>query len=226
MRPGFQSKAVRPFAAAAAAGILTVGLVTAPPAAPVALPRAEVHALTLVVTTVDIPTTVTPTSPRSAAANQTANDTAEPPDFLALAASILEYLNSLGFGAAPGLAAIGLSGFVVAFAATAYAWNHVADTVNPGLSFLRIPKVPKFPVCFAGQTCASGAAAAQARVIKPALGALKPARAAVKPAGRSVATSKRDPGAAKVRDAQKSTPSAASTSGKATGKRARTAATH
>ncbi|WP_445166054.1 hypothetical protein ACTXG7_19535 [Mycolicibacterium sp. Dal123E01] len=229
MRPGFPRTAVRPLAAAAAAGILTLGLVTAPPAAAVALPRTEVHAVALATfTTVGFPTPVTPTSaPRPAAASQTANDTSEPPDFLAFAASILEYLNSLGFGAGPGLAAIGLSGFVVAFAATAYAWNAFANTVNPGLRFLRVPPVPKFPVCFAGQKCATSTASAQARATTPAV-------SPVKPASRGVATSKRDPSAARsnsstaatVRGTKKSAPSAASSVAKGTSKRDRTAGAH
>jgi len=209
MRPGLPSTAVRPFTAAAAAGILTLGLVTASPTTAVALPRTEAHVVALAaVTTVDIPATVTPASAPRPAASQTANDTSTPPDFLAFAASILDYLNSLGLGAGPGLAAIGLSGFVVAFAATAYAWNGFANTVNPGLRFLHLPPVPKFPVCFAGQKCATASASAQARVIKPTGGL-------VTPAGPGAATSKRatsdknNTSSPKVRGVKKSTPSTA-----------------
>lgn len=212
MRRGFQNTTVRLHTAvsAACAGILTLGLVTAPPPAPptVSVPRVEVQAVQLFsVTTADL----TPAR-KPAAANQTANDSA-PPDFLAFAAEILAYLNSLGLGAGPSLAAIGLSGLVVAFAATAYAWNGFADTVNPGLRFLRIPRVPKFPVCFAGQQCASSAASVRARMAKPASGL-------VTPTGRGVASSKRvaagksNPVAAKVRGTKKTTPSAASGAGK------------
>ncbi|EHB53942.1 hypothetical protein MycrhDRAFT_4405 [Mycolicibacterium rhodesiae JS60] len=204
MRSRLPKTAARPYTAAACAGILTLGLVTAPPPAPtVPVPRVEVQAVQLFsVTTADL--TPAPTPP---ATNQTANDTA-PPDFLAFAAEILTYLNSLGLGAGPGLAAIGLSGLVVAFAATAYAWNGFADTVNPGLRFLRIPRVPKFPVCFAGQQCASSAASVRARVAKPASGL-------VTPTGRGVASSKRVAAgkstttAAKVRSTAKSSPAAA-----------------
>lgn len=120
--------------------MLTVGLVAAPP--DVAVPRTEVHAVQLASASTIAPAP-TPAQ-RPAAGSQTAKATSAPPDFLAFAASILEYLNSLGLGAGPGLAAIGLTGFVVAFAATAYAWNAFADTVNPGLRFLHIPRVPKF----------------------------------------------------------------------------------
>ncbi|WP_149441652.1 hypothetical protein [Mycolicibacterium sp. P1-5] len=210
--------AVRPFAAVAAVGILTLGLATAPPS--VAVPRTEVRAVQLVAVTTS-PVSV----PRPATASQTADDTAAPPDFLAFAASILEYLNSLGVGAGPGLAAIGLSGVVVAFAATAYAWNGFADTVNPGLRFLHIPQVPKFPVCFAGQSCASSSASAQAR-IKTA----NRVATTTRPTGgtrRSTAATGRttlSPTAAKVSGATKSTPSA--TAGKGTSKRARSATAH
>ncbi|WP_319437551.1 hypothetical protein [Mycobacterium sp. RTGN5] len=201
--------AVRPFAALAGAAILTLGLVTAPPVTVASLPRTEVHAVELVAVS-------TP-----AAASPTADDTTSaPPNFLAFAAEILAYLNSLGFGAGPGLAAIGLSGFVVAFAATAYAWNGFADTVNPGLRFLRVPRVPKFPVCFAGQSC-STPAPAQARSVTPA-------SSVAKPAGRRVATSKRaasTPSAA-AGATKKSTPSAASSAGKGNSKRGRTTAAH
>jgi hypothetical protein len=203
IRSRLQKSVVRPCTAAACAGILTLGLVTAPPpAADVPVPRIEVQAVQLFsVTTADI-TLV----PKAASSNQTANDTA-PPDFLAFAASILEYLNSLGLGPGPALAAIGLSGLVVAFAATAYAWNGFANTVNPGLKFFGIPRVPKFPVCFAGQQCASSAASVRARVAKPASGLITPT-------GRGVASSKRarsdksNSSSAKV-PATKSTPSAA-----------------
>ncbi|BBY62018.1 hypothetical protein MHEL_02610 [Mycolicibacterium helvum] len=234
MRRGFQSTAVRPYTAAAAvasAGILTLGLVTAPPVTGAALPRIEVHAVQLVaVTAADLSATVlqtaTPTSAsRPAAASPTGPDAtaSDTPDFLAFAAEILTYLNSLGLGAGPGLAAIGLSGFAVAFAATAYAWNAFADTVNPGLRFLHIPRVPKFPVCFTGQSCAGSASAAtsaQVRVVAPTSGP-------VKPAGRGVATSKRvastpdsnKPAPTKARSAKKSTPSSASADGKGSSKR-------
>jgi hypothetical protein len=210
---------VRPFAAVAGAGILALGLVTAPPVTAAALPRTEVHAVQLAAVTAP----ATPTSAiRPAAASPTANDTTEaPPDFLAFAAEILAYLNSLGFGAAPGLLAIGLSGFVVAFAATAYAWNGFANTVNPGLRFLHIPRVPKFPVCFAGQSCASAPASAQ-----PSARVVKPASSVITPAGRAVGTSKRIAStnggkttATKVSGAKKSTSSAASASGKGSSKR-------
>ncbi|SBS79526.1 conserved exported hypothetical protein [uncultured Mycobacterium sp.] len=220
--------AVRPFAALAGAAVLTLGLVTVPPATAASLPRTEVHAVHLVaITAPAAPTSVA----RPAAASQTADDTTSttPPDFLAFAAEILAYLNSLGLGAGPGLAAIGLSGLVVAFAATAYAWNGFANTVNPGLRFLRVPRVPKFPVCFAGQICSSSApASASARVIKPA------SSAAATPAGRGVGTSKRvastndgkNTAATKVHGTKKSTPSAASAAGKGGSKRARTSAAH
>jgi len=205
----FQNTVVRPFTALAGASILTVGLVTVPPVLETALPRTEVHAIQLTaITTADISTV------KPAATSPSAEDTTTeaPPDFLAFAASILEYLNSLGLGAGPGLAAIGLSGFVVAFAATAYAWNAFADTVNPGLRFLRIPRVPKFPVCFAGQSCANSASA-QVRVAKPA-------RTSNKGASRGVAASSRvtsKPTATKAPGAKKSTSSA---SGKGGSKRA------
>lgn len=203
MRRGFQSTAVRQYAACAAAGIVTLGLMAAPPSPSAALPRIEVHAVQL--TAVTAP--ATPTSVvRAAAAGQTTDDTTSttPPNFLAFAAQILAYLDSLGFGPGPGLAAIGLSGFVVAFAATAYAWNAFANTVNPGLSALRIPRVPKFPVCFAGQTCAS-AASAQARPMTAA-------STVTTPAGR---------GMAKVSSTKKPTSSAASAAGKGGSKRGR-----
>jgi hypothetical protein len=218
MRRGFPSTAVRPFAAVAGAGILALGLVTAPPVTAASLPRTEVHAVQLVTFTAATPTSAI----RPAAASQTADDTTTtaPPNFLAFAAEILAYLNSLGFGAGPGLLAIGLSGFVVAFAATAYAWNAFANTVNPGLRFLRIPRVPKFPVCFAGQSCASTPASAQARLASPA--------GSVKPAGRRVATSKRNASAptAAAGGTKKSTPSAASSAGKGNTKRGGSAAAH
>jgi hypothetical protein len=217
----FQNTVVRPFAALAGAGILTLGLVTAPPVHVGALPRTEVHAVQLVAVTAS----AAPASAvRPAAASPTADDTTTaPPNFLAFAAEILAYLNSLGLGAGPGLAAIGLSGLVVAFAATAYAWNGFANTVNPGLRVFHIPRVPKFPVCFAGQSCSSSASA-QARAAAPASGV-------VKPAGRGVATSKRvapatTSTAAKVRGTKKSTPSAESAAGKGSSKRARNTAAH
>ena len=47
MRRGFPNTAVRPFAALAGAGILTLGLVTAPPVTAASLPRTEVHAIQL-----------------------------------------------------------------------------------------------------------------------------------------------------------------------------------
>ncbi|WP_431231231.1 hypothetical protein ACQ856_16525 [Mycolicibacterium psychrotolerans] len=156
-------------------------------------------------------------APRSASSSQTANDTTAPPDFLAFAASILQYLNTLGLGPGPGLAAIGLSGLVVAFAATAYAWNGFANLVNPVLRVFNIPRVPKFPVCFAGQSC-SGSASAQAR-IKPASRVATPTRA-TGTTGRSTASSGRTPsGAAKVRGAKKPTASATATAGKGGSKR-------
>ncbi|MBB3603109.1 hypothetical protein FHT40_002770 [Mycolicibacterium sp. BK556] len=214
MHRGFQSKAARPHTAAVAlagAGIVTLGLVTAPPpVSGVALPRVDVQTVQLTaVTAADI--SLTPVRP---AANKTSADVtaADTPDFLAFAASILEYLNSLGLGAGPGLAAIGLSGVVVAFAATAYAWNTVADNVNPGLRALHIPRLPKFPVCFAGQTCAGSSAAAQVRAVKPA-------SSVSAPAGRGVATSKRAADtkngttAAKVRPTKKSSAAATSSTG-------------
>jgi hypothetical protein len=217
MRHMFQNTAFRPYAACAAAGILTVGLITAPPVTSTALARTEVHAIQLAAITAP----AAPTSAvRPAAASPTADDTTStaPPDFLAYAAEVLAYLNSLGLGAGPGLAAIGLSGFVVAFAATAYAWNSFANTVNPGLRFFGIPRVPKFPVCFAGQVCASSTSAAT----RP----MTAASAAAKPADRGVATSKRAattaaPTAAKVRGTTKSTASSASSAGKAGSKRGR-----
>jgi hypothetical protein len=218
MRRGFQNMVVRPFTAAAAVGILTVGLVTAPP--DLALPRTEVQAVQLAAVSTS-PVSVS----RPAAASQTANDTSAPPDFLAFAASIREYLNSIGLGAGPGLAAIGLSGLVVAFAATAYAWNGFADTVNPGLRFFRIPPVPKFPVCFAGQSCAGSSASAQARI--KTVNRVAPTTRATGGTGRSTATSGRarlSPTAAKVSGATKPTPSA--TAGKGSSKRVRSATAH
>ncbi len=85
-----------------------------------------------------------------------------PPDLLALAASFLDYLNSLGLGPLPGVLAIGLGGIAVALGTVAYLWNGFAGLINPALDFLHIPKVPTIPVCFFGQNC-GGAAAAQAR---------------------------------------------------------------
>ncbi len=198
--------------------MLTVGLVTAPP--DVAGPRTEVHAVQLASASTIAPA---PTAAqRPAAGSQTANATSAPPDFLAFAASILEYLNSLGLGAGPGLAAIGLTGFVVAFAATAYAWNAFADTVNPGLRFLHIPRVPKFPVCFAGQICGSSSTA-QAR-IKPAGRGVATTNRATRGTGRSTASSGRSAAtrtAAKLSGPKKSTPAGA---GKGSSKRVRSAA--
>ena len=118
--------------AAAGAGILTLSLVTAPPVTSVGLPRVEAHAVQLVAATAaDISTSVVAPSVRPAAANKTTADATASarPDFLAFAASILEYLNNLGFGAGPGLAAIGLSGFVVAFAAAARVVKPAASSV-------------------------------------------------------------------------------------------------
>lgn len=222
MRAEIQSRVIRPYAAAAAAGILALGVVTAPPN--VALPRTEVHAVALAsVDVVDVSAVATVPAPgpapRSASSSQTANDTTAPPDFLAFAASILEYLNSLGLGPGPGLAAIGLSGLVVAFAATAYAWNGFANLVNPVLRVFHVPRVPKFPVCFAGQSC-SGSATAQARA-KPASRVATPTRA-TGDTGRSTASSGRTtsaPGAAKVRGVKKPAPSAAAAAGKGGSKR-------
>ena len=205
MRPGFHSTAVRPYATAASVGILALGLVTAPPVVNVAVPRIEIHAVQLIS---DIGT-LTPQSAVQPAASPTAMDAtaSDTPDFLAFAASILEYLNSLGLGAGPGLAAIGLSGFVVAFAATAYAWNAFADTVNPGLRFLRIPRVPKFPVCFAGQGSCSSSAAAQTRTVKTA-------RTPAQATNRGVATSSRAASStAKKATPAKKSPSSAKGSG-------------
>ncbi|WP_431236663.1 hypothetical protein ACQ86B_17125 [Mycolicibacterium aichiense] len=223
MSPELQSRVVRPYAAAAAAGILALGLVTAPPS--VTLPRNEVHAVALAsVDVIDVSAVVATAAPRPASASQTANDTTAPPDFLAFAASILQYLNSLGLGAGPGLAAIGLSGLVVAFAATAYAWNGFANLVNPVLRVFHVPRVPKFPVCFAGQTC-SGSSSTQAR-IKPASRVATPARATGS-TGRSTASSGRTApsrGAAKVRGAKKPTTSATAKAGKAGSKRGTSAA--
>ncbi|BBX08845.1 hypothetical protein [Mycolicibacterium aichiense] len=218
MRPEIQSRIVRPYVAAAAAAIVALGVVTAPPS--IAVPRSEVHAVALasvdVVDASAFATTPAPT-PRPASSSQTANDSAAPPDFLAFAASILEYLNSLGLGPGPGLAAIGLSGVVVAFAATAYAWNGFANLVNPVLRVFHVPRVPKFPVCFAGQSC-SGSASAQAR-LKPAGRVEAPTRATGS-TGRSTASSGRTAsGAAKVRGAKKPTASAAAGPGKGGSKR-------
>jgi len=218
MRPAFRSTTIR-LTAAAAAGILTLGLVNAPP--DVAAPRAEVHAVQLTSASRVAPAVVP--SPRPAAASPTAGDTTAPPDFLAFAASILEYLNSLGLGAGPGIAAIALSGFVVAFAATAYAWNGFADTVNPGLRFLHIPRVPKFPVCFAGQSCSSSAQA-QAR-IKPTSRVAISHRSTVG-SGRGTGFSGRStaPTTAKAPSGKKAAPN--KTAAKGTSKRVRGAAAH
>ncbi|MCV7346122.1 hypothetical protein [Mycolicibacterium rhodesiae] len=223
MRTEIHSRIIRPYAAAAAAGIVALGVVTAPPR--VALPRTDVHAVALAsVDVVDVSagaTTPAP-APRPASSSLTASDTTAPPDFLAFAASILEYLNSLGLGAGPGLAAIGLSGLVVAFAATAYAWNGFANLVNPVLRVFHVPRVPKFPVCFAGQSC-GGSAPAQAR-LKPTIGVGEPARTTGS-TGRSTASSGRTaPGAAKVRTAKKPTASATAAPGKGGSKRVRSAA--
>ena len=217
MHPALRSTILR-FTAAVAAGMLTVGLVAAPP--DVAVPRTEVHAVQLASASTIAPA---PTAAqRPAAGSQTANATSAPPDFLAFAASILEYLNSLGLGAGPGLAAIGLTGFVVAFAATAYAWNAFADTVNPGLRFLHIPRVPKFPVCFAGQICGSSSTA-QTRV-KPAGRGVATTNPTTGGTGRSTASSGRSaatPTAAKLSGSKKSAPAGA---GKGSSKRVRSAA--
>ena len=217
MHPALRSTILR-FTAAVAAGMLTVGLVAAPP--DVAVPRTEVHAVQLASASTIAPA---PTAAqRPAAGSQTANATSAPPDFLAFAASILEYLNSLGLGAGPGLAAIGLTGFVVAFAATAYAWNAFADTVNPGLRFLHIPRVPKFPVCFAGQICGSSSTA-QTRV-KPAGRGVATTNPTTGGTGRSTASSGRSAAtrtAAKLSGPKKSAPTAA---GKGSSKRVRSAA--
>lgn len=194
MRQGFVSTAVRPYIAGSAVAILTLGLWTASPVTNVAIPRTELHSVQLVaaaaaeVGTVAPPTTAS--SDRPAAAGQTAADTTSPPDFLAFAASILDYLNSLGLGAGPGLLAIGLSGLVVTFAATAYAWNGFANLVNPVLRALGVPKVPKFPVCFAGQSCASPASA-QARSATSGQTTVSAASGLVNAARPGVATSKR-----------------------------------
>lgn len=214
MRREIQSRVIRPYAAAAAAGILALGVVTAPPNT--ALPRTEVHAVALASVDVGDVSAAVPApgpAPRSASPSQTANDTSAPPDFLAFAASILQYLDSLGLGPGPGLAAIGLSGLVVAFAATAYAWNGFANIVNPVLRVFHIPRVPKFPVCFAGQSCGSSASA-QARV-KPTSRVATPTTA-TGGTGRSTASSGRTtsaPGAAKVRGAKKGTASATAGTG-------------
>ncbi|WP_131536242.1 hypothetical protein [Mycolicibacterium aromaticivorans] len=218
MRPELQSRVVRPYAAAAAAAIVALGLVTVPPNA--SIPRNEVHPVALASVDVTAVSAVVATAaPRSTSSSQAANSTTAPPDFLAFAASILEYLNSLGLGAGPGLAAIGLSGLVVAFAATAYAWNGFADLVNPVLRVFQVPRVPKFPVCFAGQSC-SASSSAQAQ-IKAAGRVATPARA-TSGTGRSIASSGRTapgPGAAKVRGAKKPTASAAAAAGKGGSKR-------
>ena len=215
----FQSTVSRPLTALIGAGILTLGLVTAAPVTAAPLPRTEVHAVQLAAVTAP----AAPTSAvRPAAAGQPTSDAtaADTPDFLAFAASILAYLNSLGLGAGPSLATIGLSGFVVAFAATAYAWNTFADAVNPGLTFLRIPRVPKFPVCFAGQSCAGSASASASVRVRVA----KPAGSVITPTSRGVGTSKRGastptPTASKLRGTKKATPSAASAAGRGNSKR-------
>lgn len=220
MRPAFHSTTARSLTALAVAGILAFGMVTAPP--DTAHPRAEVRAVALASAST---VAVAPASVRRTAASTTADDTTTPPDFLAFAASILEYLNSLGLGAGPGLAAIALSGAVVAFAATAYAWNGFADTVNPGLRFLHIPRVPKFPVCFAGQSCA-GSSSAQARIKAASRGPAK-STSATGSTGRSTASSGRPasaPTAAKAAGPKKSTPSPSG--GKGSSKRIRAAAGH
>ena len=96
------------------------------------------------------------------------------------------------------LLAIGLSGFAVALAAFAYAWNGFANLVNPLLSVLRIPRVPTFPVCFVGQQNCGGSLSAQARLANPDDIVASSASSLVEPAGRGVATSKRVAGAAQV----------------------------
>ncbi|MCX2931499.1 hypothetical protein ORI20_14545 [Mycobacterium sp. CVI_P3] len=211
MRRGFQSTSVRPYTAGSAlagAALLALALVIPSPVPAVPVPHAaapaiqltsvaaadlssaavEVSAALAEVVTSPSPATAAPApvvASRSAAASPTAADT---PDLLAFAASILEYLNSLGLGAGPGLAAIGLTGLAVAFAATAYAWNGFADLVNPTLRFFNIPRVPKFPVCFAGDPSCGSSAAAQARVVNPDHPATTTPGA---PANRGVASSKR-----------------------------------
>ncbi len=113
-----------------------------------------------------------------------------PPDLLALAASFLDYLNSLGLGPLPGVLAIGLGGIAVALGTVAYLWNGFAGLINPALDFLHIPKVPTIPVCFFGQNC-GGAAAAQARPAAVAVAA-DSGDTAVEPARPSVGRSNRN----------------------------------
>ncbi|WP_328358373.1 hypothetical protein OG976_04370 [Mycobacterium sp. NBC_00419] len=225
---------VRPFAAglaAASAGIVTLGLLTAPPTITgVAAPRAESHLLQLAgVTTADVsaaavrisaafaavaelpspvsalvsavprPATASasPAAASQTSASPTAADTSSPPDLLALAASFLDYLNSLGLGPVPGLLAIGVTGVVVTLGAVVYAWNGFAGLVNPVLDFLHIPKVPTIPVCFFGQNCGS-AAAAQARPAAANTIAADSGDSPVEPVQRSVGRSNRDGGSAKA----------------------------
>jgi hypothetical protein len=214
MHRGFQSASARPYtvgSAVAGISILTLGLLTAPPVMGVAVPRTDVQAVQLMsVTAADISTTAvkisatlatvakppssisaaaTPTSAiRPAAASPTADDTTTP-DLLAFATSILDYLHSLGLGAGPSLLAIGLTGLAATLAATAYVWNGLANLVNPLLGALRIPKVPTFPICFAGNQNCGIAAAAQAWLANPGAMAVDPAGSLIKPVGRGVATS-------------------------------------
>ena len=224
MRRGSPSTAVRQYnvvAAAACAGILTLGLVTAPQVTHFSVPLTEVHAVQLMaVTAADVAAVAAPASTRPVAARQPAADdttAAATPDFLAFAASILEYLNSLGLGAGPGIVAIGLTGFATALAVTAYVWNSGANLVNPWLRTLGIPRVPKFPVCFAGQVCANRTAGAQAVRVAPAA---KPASGLVTPTGRGVASSGRvapndkNNSAAKARGSKKPASSAKAAAGK------------
>ncbi|WP_167100068.1 hypothetical protein [Mycobacterium sp. DL592] len=223
----FESTSARPYSAglaAASVGIVTLGLLTAPPTITgVAAPHAESHLLQLAaVTTADVSTAVVrisapfaavasppsvpgPAAVRPAAASRTSASPAasatasatssSPPDLLALAASFLDYLNSLGLGPVPGLLAIGVGGVVVALGAVVYAWNGFAGLVNPLLDFLHIPRVPTVPVCFFGQNCGS-AAAAQARPAAASAAAADSGESTAEPVRKSVGRSNRDAAAA------------------------------
>lgn len=230
----FENTCVRPFTAglaAASAGIVTLGLVTAPPITRVAASHAETHLLQLTaVTTADVsaavvrissafaaaalspgpvaavprpatasasPAAASRTSASPAAAVTASDASTSPPDLLALAASFLDYLNSLGLGPVPGLLAIGVGGIVVALGAVVYAWNGFAGLVNPLLDFLHIPKVPTVPVCFFGQNCGS-AAAAQARPAAATAIAADAGESTPEPVRRTVGRSNRDSAAAKT----------------------------
>lgn len=225
---------VRPYSAGlavAGVGIVTLGLLTAPPMTQVAAPHLERHLVQLAGATaadasadvvrivsalaaapqpVDVavrPAASSQTPVRPAAASTASDTSTSPPDLLALAAQFLDYLNSLGLGPLPGLLAIGLGGIAVTLGAVAYAWNGFAGLVNPVLDFLHIPKVPTFPVCFVGQSCGSAAAAAQARPATAEATVTDSGDTAIAPAPRSVGRSNR--GSAEATTSARTSPTVA-----------------